>query len=154
MIRGALSNQFGIAFKEYKYAINTRSDMIHSCYICAICNHIYLIKKSMEKHYYPTITKNGISYEKSLKYLLKWVSYHELDDMDFKGFLWCINKTYNLPSEVYKFSDVIVSKIYQKLKGKKVSLLIDSVKQNNCKYQGQIIYIPEQLYFIELTPSH
>ena len=162
-MKRTLFNQFGITFKECQYAIDKRSDMIHSYFICTICNQIYITKKSMEKHRCVSIMGNDISYDKALKYLLIWiskknVSFRALGDIDFKGFLWTINKKYILPSEktirkeIYRFSNIILSKIYQKLDSKKVSLLIDGVKRNNRRYQGQIIYTPEQLYFIGLTP--
>lgn len=160
-----LINKFGIHFKEFKYAIDNRLDQIHSYYICTTCNKLFLLKRSLEDHQCKGFSadRNDISYENSIKYLLIWLSkknitYHSLIDKDFKGFLFNINKKYVLPSEnslrkkTYQFSNSIISKIFQKLNGKSVSLLIDGIERNSKKYQGQILYTPDQLYFIGLFP--
>lgn len=158
-------NEYGNYFKEFKFAIDNRSDQIHSYYICTKCKKIFLSKKSMKVHQCKELSacNTNISYNLSIKYLLIWLSkknatYRSLYDIDFNGFLHNINKKYILPSEnslrksTIQFANKISSQIYKKLNGKAVSLLIDGVERNSHKYQGQILYTPNQLYFLGLFP--
>lgn len=158
-----ITNQYGIDFQIERFPINDRPDMMCTYFICRNCFKNYFCKKTIKNHCCKPLTEDEISYETSLKYLMIWLSkknvtYSSLFDIDFKGFLSCINKKYKIPTEntlrshIISFADEIKQKILLKVKGNPVSLLIDGVTRSKKKYQGQVIYTPFQLYFLGLYP--
>ena len=158
-----ITNQYGIDFQIERFPINDRPDMMCTYFICRNCFKNYICKKTIKNHCCKPLTEDEISYETSLKYLMIWLSkknvtYSSLFDIDFKGFLSCINKKYKIPTEntlrshIISFADEIKQKILLKVKGNPVSLLIDGVTRSKKKYQGQVIYTPFQLYFLGLYP--
>lgn len=49
--------------------------------------------------------------------------------------------------KIHQFSADIILKIYQKINGQPVSILIDGVKKCANKYQDQILFTPKQIFF-------
>lgn len=104
-----------------------------------------------------------IRYKNTLKYLYIWLSkknvtIQSLYDVDFQGFLYCLNKEFELPAEttlrrnIKQFADYIENRIFQCISNLPVSILMDGVTRNKQKYQGIIIFTPDQLYFLKLVP--
>lgn len=88
----------------------------------------------------------------------KNITFHSLYDADFQGFLFCLNKEFELPAEttlrrnIKQFAEYIESRIFQCITNIPVSILMDGVTRNKQKYQGIILFTPDQLYFLKLVP--
>ena len=69
-----------------------------------------------------------------------------------------MNKKFELPAKTtlkqnkWQFADYIENRIFQCISNLPVSILMDGVTRNKQKYQGIIIFTPDQLYFLKLVP--
>lgn len=51
-----------------------------------------------------------------------------------------------------QFADYIESRIFQRISNLQVSILMEGLTRNKQKYQGIIIFTPDQLYFLKIVP--
>ena len=162
-----ITNDFGIDFRVLKINLGNRLDIIETLFICSECGKEYKTKRSTKNHNCKqqlsfSNDTGHINYEKALKYLMIWISkknitFNSIFDNDFNGFLQNINSNFIMPPEstmrykIHQFSSHIINKIFQKINGLSVSLLIDGVEKSKKKYQGQILFTPKQIYFLGIT---
>lgn len=157
-------NEFGNVFILFSIQLNNSYKEKLEFYVCTNCNKCFVSKKGMLNHDCLKKEDDGkIRYKNTLKYLYIWLSkknvtFHSLYDADFQGFLFCLNKEFELPPEttlrrnIKQFADYIESRIFQLISNLPVSILMDGVTRHKKKYQGIIIFTPDQLYFLKLVP--
>lgn len=158
-----ITNDFEIDFRVLKINLGNRPDIIETLFICSECGKEYKIKSSTKNHNCKqqlsfSNDTGHINYEKALKYLMIWISkknitFNSIFDNDFNGFLQNINSNFIMPPEstmrykIHQFSSHIINKIFQKINGLSVSLLIDGVEKSKkntkdkfCSHQSRFIF--------------